>query len=46
MRLRPLIGWPLLPLPDEHGRLACPALEAERARVDPRDPAARGPASS
>jgi phage baseplate assembly protein W len=24
--LRPLIGWPLLPLPDEHGRLAWPDL--------------------
>lgn len=25
--LRPLIGWPLLPLPDEHGRLPYPGLE-------------------
>ena len=25
--LRPLIGWPLLPLPDEHGRLPYPDLE-------------------
>jgi phage baseplate assembly protein W len=25
--LRPLIGWPLLPLPDEHGRLRYPDLE-------------------
>ena len=25
--LRPLIGWPLLPLPDEHGRLSYPSLE-------------------
>lgn len=25
--LRPLIGWPLLPLPDEHGRLQWPGLE-------------------
>jgi hypothetical protein len=24
--LRPLIGWPLLPLPDEHGRLDWPDL--------------------
>jgi hypothetical protein len=24
--LRPLIGWPLLPLPDEHGALAWPEL--------------------
>lgn len=24
---RPLLGWPLLPLPDEHGRLAWPGLE-------------------
>jgi phage baseplate assembly protein W len=24
--LRPLIGWPLLPLPDEHGRLEWPDL--------------------
>jgi phage baseplate assembly protein W len=25
--LRPLLGWPLLPLPDESGRLAYPTLE-------------------
>ena len=25
--LRPLIGWPLLPVPDEHGRLPYPDLE-------------------
>jgi phage baseplate assembly protein W len=25
--LRPLLGWPLLPLPDEHGGLAYPGLE-------------------
>ena len=25
---RPLLGWPLLPVPDEHGRLAWPTLEA------------------
>ncbi|RNF86196.1 GPW/gp25 family protein [Montanilutibacter psychrotolerans] len=25
---RPLLGWPLLPLPDEHGRLQWPGLEA------------------
>lgn len=25
--LGPLLGWPLLPLPDEHGRLAYPDLE-------------------
>ncbi len=25
---RPLIGWPLLPLPDAHGRLEYPSLEA------------------
>jgi hypothetical protein len=25
--LRPLIGWPLLPLPDEYGRLRYPDLE-------------------
>ena len=25
---RPLLGWPLLPLPDEHGRIAWPTLEA------------------
>lgn len=25
--LRPLLGWPLLPLPDEHGSLAWPDLE-------------------
>jgi len=25
--LRPLIGWPLLPLPDEHGALQWPNLE-------------------
>ena len=25
---RPLLGWPLLPLPDEHGRLSWPTLEA------------------
>ncbi|QSA98399.1 GPW/gp25 family protein [Methylococcus sp. EFPC2] len=24
---RPLLGWPLLPLPDEHGRLVYPDLE-------------------
>lgn len=24
---RPLIGWPLLPLPDEHGALSWPTLE-------------------
>ncbi|HNQ03543.1 MAG TPA: GPW/gp25 family protein [Thiobacillaceae bacterium] len=24
--LRPLLGWPLLPLPDEHGRLTWPDL--------------------
>jgi phage baseplate assembly protein W len=24
---RPLLGWPLLPLPDEHGRLDWPSLE-------------------
>lgn len=24
---RPLLGWPLLPLPDEHGRLDWPTLE-------------------
>ncbi|RMH34159.1 MAG: baseplate assembly protein [Nitrospirae bacterium] len=24
---RPLIGWPLLPLPDEHGQLHFPSLE-------------------
>lgn len=24
---RPLLGWPLLPLPDEHGRLSWPTLE-------------------
>jgi phage baseplate assembly protein W len=24
--LRPLLGWPLLPLPDEHGELAWPGL--------------------
>jgi phage baseplate assembly protein W len=24
---RPLLGWPLLPLPDEHGRLSWPGLE-------------------
>jgi len=26
--LRPLIGWPLLPVPDDHGRLPYPTLEA------------------
>ncbi len=26
--LRPLIGWPLLPVPDGHGRLPYPTLEA------------------
>jgi hypothetical protein len=26
--MRPLIGWPLLPVPDEHGRLPFPGLEA------------------
>jgi phage baseplate assembly protein W len=25
---RPLIGWPLLPLPDDHGQLPFPTLEA------------------
>lgn len=25
---RPLLGWPLFPLPDEHGRLDWPDLEA------------------
>lgn len=25
---RPLLGWPLLPLPDEHGQLSWPTLEA------------------
>lgn len=25
---RPLLGWPLLPLPDEHGRLSWPTLDA------------------
>lgn len=25
--LRPLIGWPLLPLPDEHGQIGWPGLE-------------------
>ena len=25
--LRPLIGWPLLPVPDRHGRLPYPTLE-------------------
>lgn len=25
---RPRLGWPLLPLPDAHGRLAWPSLEA------------------
>lgn len=25
--LRPLIGWPLLPVPDEHGQLQYPGLE-------------------
>lgn len=25
---RPLLGWPLLPLPDEHGRLTWPSLES------------------
>lgn len=24
---RPLVGWPLLPVPDEHGRLSWPSLE-------------------
>lgn len=24
---RPLLGWPLLPLPDEHGRIEWPGLE-------------------
>ncbi len=24
---RPLLGWPLMPLPDEHGRLSWPTLE-------------------
>lgn len=24
---RPLLGWPLMPLPDEHGQLAWPTLE-------------------
>lgn len=24
---RPLLGWPLLPVPDEHGRLGWPTLE-------------------
>jgi hypothetical protein len=24
---RPLLGWPLLPLPDEHGQLSWPTLE-------------------
>lgn len=34
--LRPLIGWPLLPLPDEHGRMPYPTLEtsvAESIRI-------------
>lgn len=28
---RPLLGWPLLPLPDAHGRLQWPTLEASVA---------------
>jgi uncharacterized protein len=30
---RPLLGWPLLPLPDEHGRLDWPGLEASVAEL-------------
>lgn len=30
---RPLLGWPLLPLPDEHGRLDWPDLEASVAEL-------------
>ena len=41
--LRPLIGWPLLPVPDEHGRLPYPEPRGQRARIASASSSARGP---